>query len=149
MTSSFFMVFPSMWHAHQCGLPTPQTICRYSFIAFRLLVALLGGQDLLLVAKHLFVAARNCGVGLRSYGGLADASRYGIKADGTAIVMTTLAAGTLPWSDGGRVAFETPRQHAGAPLAATSWAHSRSLDALPLIRDLLLSANQLFVHRQR
>jgi len=81
--------------------------------------------------------------------GLAGASRYGIKAGGTAIVMTTLAAGTLPWSDGGRVAFETPRQYAGAPLAATSWAHSRSLDALPLIRDLLLSANQLFVHCQR
>jgi hypothetical protein len=32
--------------------------CRYSFIAFRLLVALLGGRDLLLFAKHLFVAAR-------------------------------------------------------------------------------------------
>jgi hypothetical protein len=29
------------------------------------------------------------------------ASRYGIKAGGTAIVMTTLATGTFPWSDGG------------------------------------------------
>jgi hypothetical protein len=88
---------------------------------------------------------QNCGVGLQSFGADRWASRYGIKAGGTA---GTLAAGTRPWSDAG-VAFETPRQHAGAPLAATSSAHSRSLDALPLARDLLLSANQLFVHRQR
>jgi hypothetical protein len=70
---------------------------------------------------------QNCGVGLRSSGADRWASRYGIKAGGTA---RTLAAGTLP-CDGG-VAFETPRQHAGAPLAATSWGHSRSLAALPL-----------------
>jgi hypothetical protein len=37
--------------------PTGALPCRYSFIAFRLLVALLGGRDLLLCAKHLFVAA--------------------------------------------------------------------------------------------
>jgi hypothetical protein len=54
---------------HQCGLPntglpspcygrpTGVLPCRYSFIAFRFLVALLTCRDLLLCAKHLFVAA--------------------------------------------------------------------------------------------
>jgi hypothetical protein len=110
---------------------------------FRLLVALLPGRDLLLVAKHLFVAARTAAWAC----GHPEAGRcVALRHEGRAAQRGLLAAGTLPWNDGG-VAFETPRQHAGGPLAATSWAHSRSLDALPLIRDLLLSANQLFVHR--
>src|SRR4029434_6044933 len=47
--------------------PTGALPCRYSFIAFRLLVALLGGWDLLLCAKHLFVTAIVAGPGARRH----------------------------------------------------------------------------------
>jgi hypothetical protein len=48
-------------------------------LLFRLLVALPGGRDLLLCAKHLSVAAKGCGgEGLQSSGGLAGAPRYGL-----------------------------------------------------------------------
>jgi hypothetical protein len=63
--------------AHQCGVPntglpsrpTGALPCRYSFIAFRLLVALLDGRDLLLCAKHLFSAARTVVAGGCSHPG--------------------------------------------------------------------------------
>jgi len=73
-------------------------------------------RDLLLVAKHLLVAARTaawaCG-----HPGLADASRYGIKAGGTA---GTFGSRYPPWSDGGSH-LKHRANTLGAPLAATSW----------------------------
>src|SRR5262249_1465515 len=51
-------IAPVFWAAHQCAPAL--------FIAFRLFVALLGGRDLLLYAKHLFGAAKLCGCGLES-----------------------------------------------------------------------------------
>jgi hypothetical protein len=63
---------------------------------------LLSGRDLLLGAKHLFVAART--VALAVIRGLAYASRYGIKAGGNSNRDDSgrgiLAAGTRP-SDAG------------------------------------------------
>src|SRR5262245_47770546 len=50
-------IAPVFWAAHQCAPAL--------FIAFRLLVALLGGRDLLLCAKHLFGAANTVLDGLQ------------------------------------------------------------------------------------
>src|SRR5262249_35595630 len=50
-------IAPVFWAAHQCAPAL--------FIALRLLVALVGGRDLLLCAKHLFGAANTVLDGLQ------------------------------------------------------------------------------------
>jgi hypothetical protein len=99
--------------AHQCGLPTPQTTAaNNSFCIFTPLSVLVHCIPPLsrFARRAGFVALRQTfvqgcqnrgGGGLQSSGGWQVRLRYGIKAGGTAIVMTTLATGTLPWSDGG------------------------------------------------
>jgi hypothetical protein len=56
-------------------------------LLFRLLVALLGGRDLLLFAKHLFSAARTMVAGAAVIRGLAGAPRYGIKASKRGVLL--------------------------------------------------------------
>lgn len=69
--------------------------------SFRCLVACCLVRDLLLVAKHLFPAARTSWACGHPGAGRCMRRATALRPAAQQSVMTTLAAGTLPWSDGG------------------------------------------------